>query len=193
MPWHDEVWPKQRANVTRKRISPEERAYRARVRANKTKAAVAVSNRRISEHRATTKAEQRLKNKSIIAANERTIDEKLDEVFKSLKVKRRKERNRRWAKLLEKAHAISRDASSQALRRWQKAMATPLWANKGAMLAIYREARRLERETGKPHHVDHIVPLVSRRVCGLHCEHNLCVLPGSENTSKGNRRWPDMP
>jgi hypothetical protein len=42
-------------------------------------------------------------------------------------------------------------------------------------------------------HVDHIVPLVSKFVCGLHCEANLQLLPGPENQRKGNRVWPDMP
>lgn len=69
MIWHD-VWPKQRANVTRKRISAEERAYRARVRRNKTAAAVKASNARISEERA-TRAKQRTANAAIILRNSR--------------------------------------------------------------------------------------------------------------------------
>ncbi|CAG4889355.1 hypothetical protein [Paraburkholderia gardini] len=71
--------------------------------------------------------------------------------------------------------------------------ATPGWANKEAMHAIYAESLRLTRETGIQHHVDHIVPLVSKVVCGMHCEFNLQVLPGLENQSKSNRWWPDMP
>lgn len=42
-------------------------------------------------------------------------------------------------------------------------------------------------------HVDHIIPLQSLLVCGLHCGFNLRVIPAEENIKKGNRWWDDMP
>ena len=42
-------------------------------------------------------------------------------------------------------------------------------------------------------HVDHIVPLQSALVCGLHCEANLEIIPGAANEAKKNYWWPDMP
>lgn len=96
-------------------------------------------------------------------------------------------------------HAIS--ATGKAYRRQQphienekgvrrhraKAQATPAWADLAAIRAIYKEAREVSRLTGEPHHVDHIVPLKSHVVCGLHNQFNLRVIPAPINLSKGNR------
>src|SRR4051812_16355627 len=60
----------------------------------------------------------------------------------------------------------------------------PAWADKKAIKAIYAEARRLTRETGVLHHVDHKVPLCGREVSGLHVENNLQVLTFIENSQK---------
>lgn len=89
--------------------------------------------------------------------------------------------------------APARENAKVAKRRLHTAEATPPWADLKAMLAFYEESQRLSRETGVAHHVDHIVPLTSKYVCGLHCEYNLQVLPGVENIRKHNRTWPDKP
>jgi phage terminase large subunit-like protein len=80
-----------------------------------------------------------------------------------------------------------------AKRRAAQLNATPAWFEKEAIEAIYAEAIFRSNSEGRIYHVDHIVPLVSKKVCGLHCLANLQILPGVENIRKGNRHWPDMP
>lgn len=86
----------------------------------------------------------------------------------------------------------------QKLREYQfirgnaKRVATPTWADRSAMLRIYLGARELTKATGVEHHVDHIVPLCSKLVSGLHCEANMQILEAGANISKLNRWWPDM-
>jgi hypothetical protein len=84
-------------------------------------------------------------------------------------------------------------AAYQTRRRAKKFNATPRWASNKRMLEFYAESSRLTLETGIAHEVDHIVPLLSGLVCGLHCEANLQVITAFENQSKNNRFWPDMP
>lgn len=101
---------------------------------------------------------------------------------------RRRETYVRWCN--EFPHVIAAYAAS---RRARLRRATPKWAQRDAILEWYFAAAIATRDTGFAWHVDHMVPLVSPIVCGLHCEQNLQLLPGADNSSKGNRYWPDMP
>ena len=74
-----------------------------------------------------------------------------------------------------------------------KLKAIPLWANLAKIAQIYKDAVKLANKNGIDYHVDHVVPLRGKTVCGLHCEANLTILEASKNRSKGNRHWPDMP
>jgi len=80
-----------------------------------------------------------------------------------------------------------------ARRRAAKRLADVDWADRFIIKEIYHLAILRTKATGVKHEVDHIVPLQSKYVCGLHCEANLRVIPKSVNISKGNRIWPDMP
>jgi hypothetical protein len=97
-------------------------------------------------------------------------------------------KSRRWNVANKEAFA-----AREAARRAAQKAATPTWADWDAIEAVYLAAAQRTQETGALHHVDHIVPLKSALVCGLHVPANLQVLPAFDNQSKSNRRWPDMP
>jgi 5-methylcytosine-specific restriction endonuclease McrA len=77
--------------------------------------------------------------------------------------------------------------------RAAKKQARPAWACSKYIELFYFLAREESSTRDSRIHVDHIVPLQSALVCGLHNEFNLQLLPGRLNSAKGNRVWPDMP
>jgi hypothetical protein len=103
--------------------------------------------------------------------------------------KRIKENNRVWAK-----NNPDKVRSIEAKRRAIKKLAYPLWARTGEIKQqidrIYREAKDLELFHSESYHVDHIHPLQSNFICGLHVPANLRPLVGKENVSKNNSFTP---
>lgn len=77
-----------------------------------------------------------------------------------------------------------------AKRRASQNQATPKWLTKEQLeqiAAIYEQAAYLTKTSGEPHHVDHIIPLQGKIVCGLHVPHNLQILTADENIRKSNK------
>lgn len=75
----------------------------------------------------------------------------------------------------------ARHAAHQSLRTRHLLHAQPAWADRQAINDIYLEAQQ------KCMHVDHIIPLKGKTVCGLHVENNLQLLPPRENLRKRNK------
>lgn len=66
----------------------------------------------------------------------------------------------------------------------------PKWLTRDQIAEIYAFyvlARELQWLSEEKLHVDHIVPLNSKDVCGLHVPWNLQILPASENYKKGTK------
>ena len=103
---------------------------------------------------------------------------------------KRKERRYRWG-LLNKERLRQNDLRFHALnpgkmnayaneRRARKLFATPKWVDRNELTKIYVEAK------AKKLHVDHIIPLKHKLVCGLHVPWNLQLLTPHENFRKCN-------
>lgn len=99
------------------------------------------------------------------------------------------ERNKNNCKIWRNKNP-DKHCAKQSKRRANKLQATPKWLSESHLLQIqckYSLSKMLSKETGKLHHVDHIVPLKSEFVCGLHVPWNLRVITASENLRKSNR------
>lgn len=95
---------------------------------------------------------------------------------------RQAELAREWTK-----NNMAKKRAATASRRAAKLRATPAWADAHLLQSIYRWANEFASATGTEVHVDHVVPLVSGVVCGLHCPANLIVRTGKSNRAKGNK------
>jgi hypothetical protein len=99
----------------------------------------------------------------------------------------RKAKQRLWSK-------TNRGAANALSKRYKlkKINATPKWLSESQLLHIkckYQLAAMLNIHGVEAWHVDHIVPIRGKDVCGLHVPWNLRVIPAKENMTKGNRLW----
>ena len=81
-----------------------------------------------------------------------------------------------------------------SVRKRRHRAATPKWVGaeeKKAIRQLYLEAQRLTKLTGERYVVDHIYPLISEEVCGLHALRNLRIMTQAENLIKSNK-MPDL-
>jgi hypothetical protein len=99
------------------------------------------------------------------------------------------EQTRRWQK-----ENAARCRAKYKKYMTRKLHAMPAWADEFLIQQFYDRCTKRNKllTNGVRWHVDHIVPLQSTLVCGLHTHHNLRVVRVASNLSKGNRYWPDM-
>jgi len=83
-------------------------------------------------------------------------------------------------------HKAKGAMKAMARKAW-RLNATPAWANKTRIQALYSLAAMLNANTDEKWHVDHIIPLKNKLVCGLHVYENLRVIRAKENLQKGNK------
>jgi hypothetical protein len=102
------------------------------------------------------------------------------------------EKNKQYMKNYKKRYP-ARVCADTVMRKAAKRKAVPAWANKFFIEEAYALAKLRTKMLGFKWHVDHIVPMCSPIVCGLHTHDNLQVIPAIENLRKHNRVWPDMP
>ena len=105
--------------------------------------------------------------------------------YNEVNKERRKDLNKEWSKV-NKVKNCAKTAKYKA----KKINATPLWLTSEQLEEIeyfYILANDAKILTGEQYHVDHIVPLQGKNVCGLHVPWNLQILSASDNKSKGNK------
>ena len=96
-----------------------------------------------------------------------------------------KERKRQYAKKYYQRTAHKRGRQ----KRRQLEKLSKVATSKGAieLRRIQLEAQLLSIDTGVKHEVDHIIPLVHDKVCGLHVRKNVQLLTRMQNRQKASR------
>lgn len=106
--------------------------------------------------------------------------------------KLREYKRRYWEQKGQETHRIYRAENPDVIhrnnirRRKNESEQCPIWADQEKIREIYMLAKEF-REAGFDVHVDHIVPLAGKKVCGLHVHNNLRVCLAHINMSKNNR------
>lgn len=108
-----------------------------------------------------------------------------------------------WAKRNPEKVRVSREnwkdanvgkvKADKSRRKERVAIATPKWLSPLQIEAInfyYMMADLRTKTSGVEYHVDHIVPLRGKNVCGLNVPWNLETIPAKENLENGNKMFP---
>jgi hypothetical protein len=108
---------------------------------------------------------------------------------KSKKYRRENPEKTRQMNLNSMAKRKPQRAAYERARQAKKINATPAWVTREDLQqinAIYAAAKKTGLLAGFDCHVDHIVPLAGKNVCGLHVPWNLRIVSRSYNSKKKN-------
>ena len=103
------------------------------------------------------------------------LDENKEKVLQS---------NRQWRK-----NNPDKARENDVRCRYRRYNARPAWLTieqQKQINTIYKRCRQMTIETCIQYHLDHIIPIHGKTVCGLHVPENLQILTASENCSKRN-------
>jgi hypothetical protein len=134
------------------------------------------------------KEQERLRRRAIFEANKedelKAFKERM-EAHHAANPKKELARKKEW-----KRNNKDKVNAQNAKRRAARQQAAPAWLTAEHLTQIklfYTAAQECLWFTNESLHVDHIVPLLGKDVCGLHVPWNLQVLPASENEKKNNK------
>jgi 5-methylcytosine-specific restriction endonuclease McrA len=128
------------------------------------------------------------KTEAAKAAGKRYYERNREAVIARSAARPPEEKRRNRAEYKDRNVDVVRADTSVRKRRHREA--TPKWLTaeqKLAMRQLYIQARKLTELTKDRYVVDHIVPLRSHEVCGLHVPWNLRVITQEENLKKSNK------
>lgn len=144
----------------------------------------------LKEDWAVDNAKRALKPKSEASkAAGRRYYERNKELVKAAASSRSAATKREYRNAWKRRNPEAVQASANAWKRRAR-HAMPQWLtaeHKQQIREMYLTARRLTKSTGTKYVVDHIVPLRSPDVCGLHVPWNLQILTHNDNCAKSNK------
>jgi hypothetical protein len=132
------------------------------------------------------KASYRKKNAQAEAERQRERRNKKPKICPVCKAKE-KEYGKKYCDACRVNIVKTKKRYDKAIYKSRLRKAKPKWANGFIIKEIYDLARLRSEMTGVEWHVDHIIPIRSKKVCGLHVHSNLQVITRTDNMKKGNR------
>lgn len=139
-----------------------------------------------------------------IAIQRKEYKEKNKDLIKEKNLEYRKENKEKIKKAQEAYRLNNPEKVKSSKKRWEinnpekvaekrfkrrilEKQSIPEWSESDKIKNVYEKAKWLGSLTGLKYHVDHIVPINGKEVCGLHVWANLQILEASINCAKGNR------